>query len=543
MLTSYVLRPMADHDDHDHDHSHPHRDPPSFPIQERRAIWGFVLAFFVYWVSHAFVYVENDPAALAKASARGEKVMWTSFDKHYRQTPASFLQPATQAELRAILAEAAQHNTTVKVVGSGHSWSPIGLTDGIMLNLDLFNKVLSIDAQAMRVTVQAGIRIRALSAALAAHDPPLALRNTGVLNRQSLAGALATGTHGTGMDYPIMSADVVALELVTAAGQVLRVSRADPDPAMREVFEAATISLGGLGVVTEVTMEVVEAFSVVKRSRLLPLTTVLETLPQLATSIEHLLIWWMPYTETAQLLEANRTARATTLPLAAGEEPLSSLSALVASFLLPLRPWLGVVQMRTLCAAAWFSSLFPVTWVPRMNRYLVAPALHMFAGGGVAFYAEGYKGVVLATHPDAYREAEWFLPLESFPAAFAAFQAFLETHKGQVGANFVVQLRMTKADNLWLSPFRGTAPWYVSVATLVKGFDCEAYFQAVEEEVWLPHGAKPHWGKLHNLRYEELSAMYGEEYEKFLAVRRRLDPTDTFLNKHLMDMLVPRALK
>lgn len=341
-----------------------------------------------------------------------------------------------------------------------------------------------------------------------------------------------------------MSADVVALELVTAAGKVLRVCREDPDPGMQEVFEAATISLGGLGVVTEVTMDVVPAFSVVKRSRLLPLTTVLDTLTQLATSNEHLLIWWMPYTETAQLLEANRTARTTNLPSTNDERGASSLAALWSYFIQPIRPWLGVLQMRALCAAGWLSSLFPVSWVPCLNQYLVGPVLHMFAaGGGESFYPEGYKGIVLDEHPDIYREAEWFLPLENFPVAFAAFQAFLDTHKGQVGANFVVQLRMTKADNLWLSPFRGTAPWYVSVATLVKGFDSEAYFQAVEEQVWLPHGAKPHWGKLHNLLYEDLSAMYGEEYEKFLAVRRRLDPTDMFMNRHLMDMLVPRALK
>jgi hypothetical protein len=214
--------------------------------------------------------------------------------------------------------------------------------------------------------------------------------------------------------------------------------------------------------------------------------------------------------------------------------------------MLPLRPYLGVLQVRFLSAAGWLSSLFPLSMVPLTNKWLVAPALHMFAshGEGIeSFYAEGYKGICLDDHPDVYREAEYFMPLEVFPRAFAAFQTFLETHKERLGANFVVQLRMTKKDDLWLSPFRGEAEWYVSVATLVKGYDCEPYFKAAEEEIWVPHGAKPHWGKLHFLTYAELQHMYGEGLEKFLSVRRKLDPQDVFLNKHLRDLFVPRALR
>jgi len=645
---------MADHHD-DHHHGDGHRDPPSFPIQEKSAIWGLVLAFLAYFLCHSFVYVENDPAAVAEASARGQRVEWTSFDKFYTQSPSLFKQPADHAELLTILKDAARDNHTVKVVGAGHSWSPIGLTDGVMLNLDKFNKIISIDAVSKLVTVQAGIRIRDLSAALAAHDPPLALRNTGVLNRQSLAGALATGTHGTGINYQIMSADVVALEIITAVGEVLRVRRDDADLLMREVFEAATVHLGGLGVITEVTMEVVDAFSVVKRNRLMPLEEVVGRLEELVEGIEHLLIWYVPYTETAQLLEANRTERSKTMPSTTSCSSSSSSSssnsssingdgkeasfssklttAAQSSLLLYFRPFLGVLQVRVLSAAGWFSSLFPVAYVPFLNRYLVAPSLHMFAWGesSYSFYPEGYQGIVLGTlmikpflppslppflfsypflspslpfslqphamttaalpiphpslppslpstthtddHPDQYREAEWFLPYEKFPVAFAAFQQFLEERRGKIGANFVVQLRMTKGDGLWLSPFRSSSSssssgsknednkegeeaaaaaaaaagssWYVSIATLVKGYDCEPYFKAAEEEVWLNplHSARPHWGKVHYLTYNQLSLMYGEEYERYLSVRRRLDPRDMFLNQHLRELFLERAIR
>ena len=405
---AFFPQTMADHDDHGHDDGH--REPPSFPIQEKSAIWGLVLAFVAYFLCHSFVYVENDPTAVAEASARGERVKWSSFDQFYTQSPSVFKQPADHAELLTILKDAARDNHTVKVVGAGHSWAPIGLTDGVMLNLDKFNHIISIDAATKRVTVQAGIRIRDLSAALAVHDPPLALRNTGVLNRQSLAGALATGTHGTGINYQIMSADVVALEMVTAAGEVLRVSREDSDLARREVFEAATIHLGGLGVITEVTMEVVDAFSVVKRNRLMPLQEVVGGLEGLVEGIEHLLIWYVPFTETAQLLEANRTARSKIMPSRtcnSSEEKeekgflfLSKLAKAVhSSLLLYFRPFLGVLQVRVLSAAGWFSSLFPVTYVPFLNRYLVAPSLHMFAWGesSYSFYPEGYQGIVLGT--------------------------------------------------------------------------------------------------------------------------------------------------
>lgn len=164
------------------------------------------------------------------------------------------------------------------------------------------------------------------------------------------------------------------------------------------------------------------------------------------------------------------------------------------------------------------------------------------------------------------------MPFENFPAAFADFQAFLSERKGKIGANFVVQLRVTKGDELWLSPFRrsrgscrgseiegeekgggggeggrergeGASSWYVSIATLVKGYDCEPYFKAAEDLVWIPHGAKPHWGKLHYLNYNQLSRMYGEEYERYLSVRRRLDPRDVFLNQHLRELFLERAIR
>jgi len=578
----------------DHHHQDGHRDPPNFPIQEGRAIWGFLLAFLAYWLSHRFVYVENDPGALARASARGERVEWSSFDKFYKQAPTLFLQPSNHEELIGILREAAASNQTVKVVGSGHSWTPIGLTDGVMLNLDKFNKVLSIDASAKTVTVQAGIRIRDLSAALAAHDPPLALRNTGVLDRQSLAGALATGTHGTGIRYKIMSADVVALELVTAGGNVLRGSRRDPDPAMRDMFEAAVLHLGALGVLTEVSMEVVEAFSVIKRNRLLPLNTVLSTLPALAAGVDHLLVWFIPYTGRAQLMESLRIPPTKVPPThdwgdsrkhcqnsgsTSGDEAsaaqsgslmlsltynkvVASLRSFSASLLLASRPWLGVLQLRLLSAAGSFSSLFPVTYVPFWNRQVVAPALHLFAWGE-SFYPHGHRGIVLDDHPDCYREAEWFLPLESFNAAMTAFLTFLDSRRGKIGANFVVQIRVTHADDLWLSPFRreqgpqnnshdntgqdktmsDSISWFVSVATLVKGFDSDPYLRAAEREVWIPNGGRPHWGKLHYLAYHELSALYGEPFEKYLRVRRRLDPQDMFMNSHLRELFFERAVR
>jgi len=424
---------MAEHHD-DHDHGDGHRDPPSFPIQEKSAIWGLVLAFVAYFLCHSFVYVENDPTAVAEASARGQRVEWTSFDKFYSQSPIVFKQPADHAELLQILEGAIRDNHTVKVVGAGHSWTPIGLTDGVMINLDKFNKIFSIDAVHKRVTVQAGIRIRDLSAALAANKPPLALRNTGVLNRQSLAGALATGTHGTGINYQIMSADIVSLELITAAGEVLRVGRNEADAAMREVFEAATVHLGGLGVITEVTMEVVSAFSVIKRSRLMPLEEVVGGLESLAKASEHLLVWYVPYTETAQLMEANRTVRSQMISAMSSSSSSSSSddngmeaeekqgSSLVSKLtravhfplLLYIRPSLGVLQVRVLSAAGWFSSLFPVACIPFLNRYLVAPSLHMFAGGvsSYSFYPEGYQGIVLG------RFKSMVMVLKLFPPSF-----------------------------------------------------------------------------------------------------------------------------
>ncbi|MGH2829347.1 MAG: FAD-binding protein, partial [Actinomycetota bacterium] len=227
--------------------------------------------------------------------------VWRNWAGTASCAPQAIHRPADAAGVATIVAAAARRGERVKVAGSGHSFTGAACTDGHVIRLSEMKRVVSVDRDARRVTVQAGIRIDELAAALAEHG--LALPSLGDIGYQTVAGAIATGTHGAGLRYAGIAAQVRALEMVLADGSTLSCS-AESQP---EVFHAARVGLGALGAVVTVTMECEDAFTLHALEEPVRLPELLERFDDIASSQEHAEFFWFPHTDRALLKRNNRT--------------------------------------------------------------------------------------------------------------------------------------------------------------------------------------------------------------------------------------------
>lgn len=215
--------------------------------------------------------------------------------------PQKFYLPQSETEVVEIVRRVGQSGGTARVFGAGHSWSPLAITDDTLLNLDKLNKLVSVDATRQRVTVQAGIRIKELNKLLPQHG--LAMKNLGSIAEQSIAGAISTGTHGTGLKLGSLHTQIVGMKLVTGDGQLLSLTE-EHDP---ELMQAARVNLGALGVITEVTIQCVPNYNLEWKAEPHPFDGVLNNLPALLNDNDRVRLYWLSGTNVIQVMTMNHT--------------------------------------------------------------------------------------------------------------------------------------------------------------------------------------------------------------------------------------------
>lgn len=406
-----------------------------------------------------------------------------------RCRPAAWHHPADEDELIALVRRLSRAGERFKVVGAGHSWTPIACTDGHLIRLDRLDRVIAVDPEAGRVTVEAGIRLWDLARALRRRG--LALENLGSVADQSLAGAIATGTHGTGLGFPSLSGQVLGLRLVTARGEALEID-GDSEP---ELFQAARLHLGALGVVTRVTLRCEPDFDLHERAFVLPFDAAVEQMLHLARGHQHLKMWWLPHTERVLVVCFDRTGARRR-----GEARLGRalergvLSPLLFAPLLRLGHAAPAVvpAMNRALAQSYFRPRERVDWGPR---------------------------VFTLPMPPRHDESEYALSAEQGPKALVWLRQHIEQQRLRVG--FIVELRFSAAEQALLSPAFGRATCHLG-AFLFHGLRRPAYFSAFEAEMQR-RGGRPHWAKAHHFDATYLrGALPG--YGAFAALRRRLDP-------------------
>ncbi len=419
---------------------------------------------------------------------------WSNWAREQRCAPERIERPRSEGELaRAVLGA-----RRVKVAGSGHSFTDIACTDGVMVDMSRMRRILHVDGA--DVTVEAGITLRELGEQLRLRG--LAMENQGDADPQTLAGALSTATHGTGGRFGNLSSRVVGVRLVDGGGELRELSDGDE-------LRAARVSLGALGAISAVTLRCVPAFTIHRLDDPRSLDDVLPRLDELVDANDHWEAFVMPYTRRALTLTSERTDRE---PRPPGRAEAFLRDVVLENAVLGL-----FCRAGRLAPAA-------IPWLNRRLASLLGAAEHLDASNRV--YAN--------TRLVRFTEMEYAIPRERAPEALERVLALIERRRLPVG--FPIELRVTAPDDALLSTAHERATAYIAVHQY-RGMEFETYFRAVEA-IMDEYGGRPHWGKRHYQTAATLAPRY-PEWERFAAVRRRLDPEGRFENDYLRRVLGP----
>jgi FAD-linked oxidoreductase len=426
---------------------------------------------------------------------------WTNWTGLATARPAQERTPLDAGEVAQAVVAAREQQLTVKMPGTGHSFTDIAVTDGLLLRPDALRGLVGVDREAMTVTVLAGTTLHELNTALERLD--LSLHNMGDIHEQTVAGAISTATHGTGGRKGSLSSQVSGLELVTGDGTVLTADRTH-NP---EVLEMARVGLGALGILTSVTFDVEPLFVLEAHEAPMDWDEAMDAFDDLARENHHFEMFWFPHTDRLLTKRNNRTID--------DAEPLSRF-----------RGWLDDEFLANR-AFGWANRLGNA--IPR-----IIPRLNKFAARslGERIYSDVPHKVFTSRRGVVFREMEYAVPREVGLDALAEVRTLLD--RGEWRISFPVEVRVSPADDVPLSPAYERDTVYLAFHTNQQT-DHLGYFKAVED-VLCDHGGRPHWGKLHTRTAEDLAPQY-PRWQDFLAMRDRLDPDRIFANAYLERVL------
>ena len=427
--------------------------------------------------------------------------VWRNWGRSVTVTPQFIARPTSVEEVVAAVRFARDRGLTVKPIGAGHSFTAIGATAGVQLDLGGLDGLLAVDGTL--ATFAAGTHLHQVAALLAPYN--LALANMGDIDRQTISGAVSTGTHGTGSAFGGLATQIRALTLVTAAGDVLRINETENS----ELLPAAALGLGALGVMVDVTVDCVPAFLLHAVERPENVDTVLNEWHERIAAVDHFEFYVWPHTET--VLSKSNTRLAFDEP----RHPLTAFSAWLDDSFMSNTVFRGIVNLGRAVPAA----------IPLINRLAVKLT-------GDREFTDASASVFASDRTVRFREMEYALPVAAVPEAVRAARALIDAKGWRI--SFPIEVRSSAADELWLSTATGRATGYVAVHRYYRE-DPTEYFREVEA-IMRAHDGRPHWGKLHNRTAEDLRPSY-PRFDDFVAVRNQLDPDRVFANDYLTTVL------
>lgn len=431
---------------------------------------------------------------------------WRTWSGLETAHPDRVVEPRDTAAVVAEVERARDSGTTAKMVGTGHSFTAVAVPEHTLLRPQSLTGILAVDRAAMTVTAAAGTQLKHFNAAL--EGLGLSLHNMGDIAEQTLAGAISTGTHGTGGVASGLSAQVVGLKLVTGTGEVLRATEAEHS----DVLNAARVGLGALGIITAITFAVEPLFLLEAHEEPMTWDEALASFDELTAQNHHVDMYWFPHTDRMLTKRNNRLAAEVS-----EADPLSRFRAWLDDDLLANR----VFGLETAVA-----NLVPRA-IPRMNR-LSAALL------GARTYSDVAHRVFTTERTVVFREMEYAVPREAGLSVLREARAALEASDLRI--SFPVEIRVSPADDIPLSTASGRESFYLAFHTH-HGAEHAAYF-ALLEPIMRAHQGRPHWGKLHTRQVDGLAEVY-PRFEDFLAMRDRLDPDRVFSNGYLRRVLGP----
>ncbi|GAA5444560.1 L-gulono-1,4-lactone dehydrogenase [Microbulbifer sp. NBRC 101763] len=429
----------------------------------------------------------------AADAAKPRKIRWRNWSGSQECIPDRRLAPKNITELQEIVAEA---SGTVRAVGAGHSFTALVPTEDTIVSLGRISGLSDHNAENSQATVYAGTRIADIGQPL--EEVGQALINQPDIDEQTLGGCLATATHGTGANLGCMSSNVTGLEMVMADGDILWCD-AENNP---EVFSAAKVSLGCLGLVTKVRMQNQPSYRLRRESWVAPMQEILDQAESLANSNRNFEFYYIPFSgmcmaDSHQLTEEDifSTEREDT------NEAVMTLKS--------VRDWLG--------------------WSPKLRRFALQSAMEDIEKEVVV---ESSWRNYASERNVRFNEMEYHLPREAGLAAFAEIQSTIE--ENNLNVFFPIEVRFVKQDDIWLSPFYQQDSISIAVHRYFEE-DHQPLFKVLEP-IMRKYGGRPHWGKLNTLEGGDFAKLY-PRWQDFMKVRQELDPSGKFLNSYLKSLI------
>jgi len=427
---------------------------------------------------------------------------WQNWAGTFSVNPARIVRPRSPEQVADEVHRAIADNLSIKAVGAGHSFTDIALTRGVLVDLSLLTGIISADRNTGLVTVAAGTTLHELNIAL--WKMGLSMSNLGDIDAQTISGAISTGTHGTGRAFGGLATQVRGLQLVTAEGELL-----DCSPEQHaDIYAAARIGLGALGILTAVTLQCEPAFLLHAMEAPADYDDLLEVLGVLENS-DHFEFYWFPHTRRV-LTKTN-----TRMPIDTEPKPLGRLKSWLADDFLSNTVFGGLNRLTTAH--------------PKLIRGANQLAARAFSER--EYIDRAYK-VFTSPRRVVFREMEYAVPRKSLAYVLDEIDSWLKRSDERIG--FPIEVRLAAADNIPLSTAYGRDTCYVAVHQYHRRSH-EKYFLAVEAIARTVDG-RPHWGKLHYRSADDLAPVY-PRFADFVRLRDRLDPERRFSNDYLRRVL------
>ncbi len=426
---------------------------------------------------------------------------WSNWSGSVQCNPKEIKTPSSQEEILSIINNCAEQKSTIRVVGSGHSFTGLVGTQGTIISLDLYQGLENIDPSNNVATVLAGTKLKSLGELLLNNG--LAQANLGDIDVQSIAGAASTGTHGTGVTLGSVSTQIMEITLLTAKGEIIVCS----ENQNKDVFKAAQVSLGTLGIITKIKLQLVPAYKLKYVRAKNSLDDCLNNIEKYKKENRNFEFYWFPHTNGVQMKTLNIT----------DEEPTKS------SFMKYFNDM--VLENGAFKVLSELCRLFP-SLCKRVSKISAAA---VSTGVDINYSTKIYATPRLVK----FQEMEYNLPAEKAVEVLKEMRDCINTANFKV--HFPIEVRFVKADDMYLSPAYQRDSVYIAVH-MYKGMEYKTYFDAMET-IFKKYNGRPHWGKMHTRTAKELSQLY-PMWNKFQEIRNQLDPNGLFMNDYLKKLMV-----
>lgn len=420
---------------------------------------------------------------------------WKNWSGNQTANPEEIRYPTSEQEVVDLVLQAKKRHKKIRVVGSGHSFSKLVPTNQILVSLDKMQGIIEADTDAQIAIVWGGTKLEALGKVL--FEKGLAQENMGDINVQSIAGALSTGTHGTGAKWGTLSTQILELTLVNGRGEVVVINEDDP-----LLFGAARVSIGTLGIITRIKLKLEKAYKLHEITRKETLEDCLNNLDRYIQDNRNFEFFWFPHTDTVQTKFLNLTDKPPKLP--AFGKKISDV----------------VIEYHAFNTMSKVAKIFP-----RFTKTLSKLTAKGISNGNFINWSHD----VYATARNVrFNEMEYNVPIEHFKTALLEIKEMISKEK--INVHFPVECRFVKPDDIFISPAYQREAAYIAVHQF-RGMPYEEYF-CKSEAIFKKYNGRPHWGKLNFLEKEDFATLY-PKWDDFCSVREKQDPDRIFLNDYL----------